>query len=210
MGLFDFFRRLPAAGPKPDEDGPPGKPLAALSESRCDHYSLAHLALRYTALDDPLFYLGVMASPDAKAFLSDMLERVARQCGGEGAKPSFTADEIGIHPLRIGDHFHLIVELPTPRAVTEAYFTAAVVHLDPSRAAHQESDAEEEKPPVRYFTLEYGFTFDGPPRTVLAEWSADESHLNYGDGPPPRLDDFIAALGKLMQAPASPPPGDGG
>ena len=44
--------------------------------------------------------------------------------------------------------------------------------------------------PACFFTLEDA----GGGVTMLGGWSADERHLNFGDGPPPTLDAFAAAV----------------
>ena len=64
------------------------------------------------------------------------------------------------------------------RAMTEAYFTAAVLLVDPA-----EEQPDLTKALVRYFVLELGFHFDGTPLTVLCEWGRDGTHINLGPGP---------------------------
>lgn len=77
--------------------------------------------------------------------------------------------------------------------MTEAYFVAAVLLVD-----LEQETPEVDQPALRYFTLEYGATLDGPPRTVLCEWTAEGSHLNYGDGPEPTLATFAEAIEQLL------------
>lgn len=81
----------------------------------------------------------------------------------------------------------IIVKMPTPIAVTEAYF----VGILPTES--QECAEAPEEIAFRYFTLEYGSRMDGTSRTVLCAWAGD-NHFNLGDGPPPTLEAFIAAL----------------
>jgi hypothetical protein len=48
---------------------------------------------------------------------------------------------------------------------------------------------------IRYVTLERGSRIEtGQTRTVLCEWTADGSHVNFGDGPPPSINDFTKAV----------------
>jgi hypothetical protein len=71
MGFFDFLRRKPVrslSSDRVEED---------LDEPRCPHYTLAHVALREFALERPLDVMGILASPDARRFLSDLLRRVS-------------------------------------------------------------------------------------------------------------------------------------
>lgn len=187
MGLFDFFRRRPRA---PDNAG--DEP-ADLDEPRCHHYALAHLALRGVAFDQPLGFLGVLASPDARHFLSDMLASVAEHCKDREPRPDFSVDDLRVHRLRIGKYPCAVIEMPRPRAVAEAHFVAAVLLADPSDGL-----PDGERIPVRYVTLEKGSTIGGGARTVLCEWTADGTHANFGDGPPAELPAFARAVEELI------------
>ncbi len=74
-----------------------------------------------------------------------------------------------------------------------AYFAAIVLKI-------QLDDAERpEKPEILYFTLEKSVHLDQSDRTVMCGWTADDSHLNYGDGPDPGVDAFIEAIDKLLE-----------
>jgi hypothetical protein len=183
MGLFDIFRR------KPQE--PPHSSAADLDEPRCHHYALAHYALRSAAFGDPLAYLGILASPDAREFLAQMLRSVSEHC--ENEEPEFAAEDIAVHPVRVGRYPCAVVELPRPRAVAEAYFTAAVLLADLQDRTPESAPLE-----LRYFTLEKGVVLAGPSRTVLCEWTSEGSHANYGDGPMPQLKAFVKAVEELV------------
>jgi hypothetical protein len=160
---------------------------------RRHHYVLAHQALRSVAFDHPVPFLGILVSDRARPFLAELLENVHEHCKDDEPEAGFGAEDLSVHPGRIGDHACVIVELPRPRGVTEAYFVAAVLMVDLQREA-----PEEEKPPLRYFTLEYGARLSGPARTVLCEWTAEGSHLNYGDGPEPTVAAFAAAIERML------------
>jgi hypothetical protein len=187
MGLFDFFRRKRHAA----EPALPA--FDALPEARCHHYTLAHVALRGVALRDPLLYVGVLASPDADRFLSDLFRSVADHCLAREPEPGFTAADLTVHRLRVGVFPCAVVELPPPRAMAEAHFTAAVLLADPAAGLPKDGPV-----PVRYFTLEMGFSLDGSNRTVLCEWTADGTHANFGDGPEATVPAFVAALERLV------------
>jgi hypothetical protein len=190
MGLFDFFRRKP----KPDPVPTPAESFPDdLDAPRCHHYTLAHVALRQVALSQPLAFLGVLASPEATRFLSDLLRQVTANCRGREDRPDFAVDDITVYTLRAGKYPCAVIEMPRPRATAEAHMVAAVVLADLS------GQPPGENPPVRYFTLEKGMTFGGPPRTVLCEWN-DEAHMNYGDGPPAEVPAFVAAVAAKLAA----------
>lgn len=175
MAFFDLFR------PKKKIASPDAGP-------RCHHYTMAHHALRQVALEDPLMYLGVLASPDAEPFLASLFQSVCNHCSERGEKPDFKPSDLQIHRTRVNGFPCVIVEMPPPIATAEAYFTALIGFLDPSQKI-----AEDTKVEARYFTLEHGFNLDGTPRTVMCEWD-NESHMNFGSGPSPTVGEFIRAL----------------
>ena len=149
-------------------------------------YALAHYALRYLALSDPLRFLAILASPDANTFLDNVLQDVGEKCG---TPASFTSADLTVHPGAVKGHPCAVIEFPEPEQMTEVYMVALVVLVDPSSPTPPDpSDLE-----ARYFTLEMGFTLDDSPRTVLAEWTGD-AHANYGDGPHPAVDAFASAI----------------
>jgi hypothetical protein len=187
MGLFDFFRRKPQAPPDraPIEED--------LPEPRCHHYTLAHYALRSVAFEQPVRFLGILASPDAQRFLTDLLRSVSEHCKEREPRPDFRIQDVTVHKVRVGRYPCVVLELPRPRATTEAFFVAAVLLADLDQGLPDSHAAV-----LRYFTLEKGFVLGGPPRTVLCEWTAEGSHLNYGDGPAPQLQAFTGGLEELL------------
>jgi hypothetical protein len=187
MGIFDFLKRKPA------ED-----PLEAVAaneadQPRCPHYTFAHVALRSVAFQQPLQCLAVLASPDARAFIADLLQSVSEFCREQGREADFRANDVVVHMVRAGGYPCAVIEMPPPRATTETFYVALVLLVDPSEAS-----PDFEKVALRYFTLEKGFVLDGPPRTVLGEWTAEGSHVNYGDGPAPGLEPFLQAISELL------------
>lgn len=178
MGIFDFLKRKPA--PAPDDEGP------------SPDYVFAHYALRHIALAEPLQFLAIAVSPKANRFIDAILQDVEEQCGRQ---TSFTAESINLHPIRVNEFPCVVVELPEPKEMAEAFMVALVVPIDVSL----ENPPETDEVTGRYFTLEKGFSLSNDePRTVLAEWDA-ETHSNYGDGPEANVDAFAAAISKHMQ-----------
>lgn len=185
MGLFDLFKRKPPPPPPLDADDH----FASPGDGPSPEYALAHYALRFIALGDPLRFLALAASPDAPQFIAAVMKDVAEKCG---RTPSFRPHDVKIHPTRVGDFPCAVIEFPEPKEIAEAHFVALVVAVDTSGDL---PDPEQVK--GRYFTLEKSITFGAGTRTVLAEWSED-THSNYGDGPPAEVAEFVAALTKLM------------
>lgn len=186
MALFDFFRRKPQTPP------PHKSEEADLDTPRCHHYTLAHQALRSIALEEPLAFLGILASPDAQRFLADLMQSVSEHCKAHEPQPDFSVQELVVHRMRLGRYPCAVIEMPPPRAITEAFFVAAVLLADPSEGMPPQEVT------LRYFTLEKGMTLEGPPRTVLCEWTAEGSHVNYGTGPEPRLEAFAEAVERML------------
>jgi hypothetical protein len=181
---------------KPDEPAG-GDPFEDLDSPRCHHYTLAHYALRGVALRHPLGFLGILASEDATAFLEDLMKSVSENCKPREPQAGFTVSDLTIHKLRVGPYPAVAIQMPPPRATTEAYFVLAVLLVD------LDQELPEGEATLRYFTLEKGFTLEGGSRTVLCEWTSQGSHANYGDGPEPRLAAFALAVEDLLSRQSS-------
>lgn len=187
MGLFDFFRR------KPDEPAKQASSEEDRLQPRCIHYTFAHYALRTAAHENPLAFIAILASPDALKFLASLLNSVSEYCKEEAPSRSLQLDDFTIHCSRLGQYPCAIVEMPQPLAPTEAYFVAAILLANLEQEIPDLKNVE-----LRYFTLENGIRLGGPPRTVLCEWTKDGAHCNYGDGPPPRVQDFLETLKEMI------------
>jgi hypothetical protein len=163
---------------------------------RCQHYQFAHVALRSVAFAEPVKWLALLATPNARAAFASLLEEVAETCKERDEVGDFDASQLGLHLLRAGGHPCAVVEMPPPRATGEAYFTASVLLLLP----------DPEPAELRYFTLEYN-TVDGATGTTLGEWQADGGHLNHGAGPEPNVQAFLSALSALLVNGSAASPG---
>lgn len=156
---------------------------------RCHHYTMAHVALRSVAFDQPMVYLGVLASEHAADFLQEVYHSVLEHCGEEAGPPAFAAADLKVHTGRALQYPCAVVEMPAPLNVTEAYFAAAVLLADLSPGAPDATAND-----LRFFTMEKGYSIAGGDRTVFCEWTADGQHLNFGDGPPATVQDFVRAI----------------
>jgi hypothetical protein len=145
------------------------------------------------AFEQPLAFLGVLASPEAQRFLADLMQSVSKHCEEREPQPDFSVEDITIHNIRVRQYPCAVVEMPRPRATTEAFFVAAVLLAEIDRELPDAKDRA-----LRYFTLEKGLVLGGPSRTVLCEWTSDGSHVNYGDGPTPRIEAFIESVQELL------------
>ena len=180
MGLFDILKRKKPT--PPEQDGP------------SVHYVFAHIALRHIALAEPLQFLAMAASPNANNFLASVMQDVEEQLG---RKASFNSSALTVHRIHINNFPCVIIELPDPSKVAEAYMVAFVVLVDTT----QEEMLESSTVTGRYFTLEKCFTLDNESRPVLAEWD-EERHSNYGDGPAPTVEALRQAIAEILSQPA--------
>ena len=139
------------------------------------HYVFAHYALRQIA-------------PDADKFIAALLQQVVKQCGREAG---FDAAEIKVYPTRVNNYPCAVIEMPEPEEAAEAWLIGVVVPVD--FTLEVPADLDESQITAQYYTLEKGVSLTGEPRTVLAGWD-DQRHNNYGDGPEPTVEAFVATL----------------
>lgn len=152
------------------------------------HYVFAHYALRQIALAEPMQFLEIAASPDADKFIAALLQQVVKQCGREAG---FDASEIKVYPTRVNNYPCAVIEMPEPEEAAEAWLIGVVVPVD--FTLEVPADLDESQITAQYYTLEKGVSLTGEPRTVLAGWD-DQRHNNYGDGPEPTVEAFVATL----------------
>ena len=176
MGLFDFLSKKK----EPEPEGPSA------------NYVFAHYALRQIALREPIEFLSIASSPEVQSFYQSVLEQVSESCGNQ---PSFSASELKTHLKKVNDFPCIVIEFPEPQALAEAHLIGIVVKVKLSSGAFADDPTQVVS---RYFTLEKSITITNLPRTVLGEWR-DQEHSNYGDGPEPDVDAFVAVLADYVK-----------
>ncbi len=152
-----------SGSPPPPEMRPPRE-----GDARPHHYMLAHRILPSIFFRDPTTFLTIMNHPKALGFLQMQWDTLAKHVA---VVEPYTGLDYEIHKLE-DDTTIILVTMPLPLNVTEAYFVAAVYR--PPTAT--------EPALARYFTYEFGANFipGEAQRTVLGEWTAQIEHLNYG------------------------------
>jgi len=155
------------------------------------HYALGHIALRQICKANPLGFFGAMASEDRDMFCREVWDSVCKHCAPTG-KPAFDIGDVRISTMRLADYPTILIRMPPPANIAEAHLIAIVLKV-PRDAATPPDNAE-----FAYFTLEKGIDENGAERTVLCSWSLDDTHSNYGDGPPVDDGEFLAAVEKML------------
>jgi hypothetical protein len=152
---------------------------------------LAHVALRKFCEQNPGAFFGVMGSPKRDEFLQELWGKVRAHCDPKGA-PTFDIKDVTITTCRVRNFPTIIVTMPPPVEVAEAWFVGIVLKID------LDAQSAPEKPEFVYLTLEKGANFDGIDRTILCAWDAEGAHVNYGNGPPPNERDFAGAIDLML------------
>lgn len=155
------------------------------SEERHDlHYYFAHRFLPQLAARDALELVNDLCHELSSELLAKLWLLGA---SGHESKRRTKIPSNGLKsiPVRINtDYYGVVVQLPKPKRMAEAYFVAIVIN-----------DNDDEH---LFFTLEYGLNINGSKRTVLGQWE-NETHHNFGDGPAPQIDLFVKSLRKLLE-----------
>lgn len=150
-----------------------------MSDPRRHHYMFAHHEVRRAAQQFGADLIG--AAREGRLTLESVWNRVGESLDERDRLPA-TGLTSSYH--EIAGHRVLLVRLPAAHHPTEAHFTAIAVPVDGGR--------------VRYLTLEYAVSpIDEAVYTVFGEWD-EQRHVNYGEGPPPDPDAFLAAVARRL------------
>jgi hypothetical protein len=186
MGLFDKFKKNSAE--KIDEEEIIDDEI---EQTRCHHYEFVHRGLVTQVFNDPGRIVGILLSPDAKNYINWLLDLTNQTCEDEQYSLDFNPEDIKIHNVRVNSLPCAVVEMPTPRYLTEAYFAALVYPKFKNQGNEYDLNT------VFFYTLEYSFDEINKPIAILCEWAQENdelTHLNYGDVVEPELDKFIKAI----------------
>jgi hypothetical protein len=174
--------------------------IELLDKPRAQHYVFAHVALPQVAFHDPIGTVGVLHSEQAEPFLERLWDDVANTCRKNGEAADLSFADLKFTTTRVEGFPVVLVAMPRAQAVAEAILCAIVLHLDADKLQNVPQDDWPDAADVSFFTLEMGVNVeDNTLRTVLCEWTKDRQHQNYGDGPPPDVKIFLAAIQALLQ-----------
>jgi hypothetical protein len=119
----------------------------------------------------------------------------------------FDASDISVSNLTIGRAPCIIITMPQPKNITEAYFIAIVSRIPDIEVKSRDRDEPHkdlpgspvDEIPINYYTLERAFDPEDEGRTRFCEWS-EKGHYNYCEGPLPRMDCFLPFLHEVAVA----------
>ncbi|HWP47356.1 MAG TPA: hypothetical protein VNM22_09365 [Candidatus Limnocylindrales bacterium] len=161
-----------------------------MRKPRSQHYIFAHKILPSLFHADPVKFITALSS-----HRNDLLHLLWAHAGTNMEESDLVAADNLDYEIRKLDEGTIIVliTLPTPQAVAEAYFVAMIY-----RSWKKEIFCTQEAV-TRFITLEYSFNLlNDLPGTVLGEWTVDGTHINFGTGPEPILEDFFETVWGLM------------
>lgn len=154
---------------------------------RVQHYRFAHVYFRERVMSAPRAMVSNLEGESGVRrlrfyWMSDAL--AVRPFGEEFIE----ADGLDCFPVWFSEqHYGVIVKLPRPERMTEAFFVAIILR----------DTGEDAQVSCRYITLELSKNDDGTGRTALCEW-VKGSHFNYGSGPLPEAEAFTTAVRELV------------
>lgn len=185
MGLFDFLNGKRNSTPAGREAESMQGALDALGEKlggepRFWHYFVAHVALRDFALRGEGLPAAAADPEKSRGFFAMILGKMAVHLGLSAEEAERLAGEFTVQHRRIGGYEAAIVRPPPPRGPTECHFVALL---------HAQNGL-----PARFFTLEEA----GGGVSILGGWSANEKHLDFGEGPAPTIENFVAAVSSRL------------
>lgn len=145
-------------------------PVDNFTSPRIQHYKFAHEVLNNMFFEDKdsLIKNVLSSEGELRGLWYDVGQYYSKEY--EGAV-ELDGTDIKISAKEFEDTLFVVISLPTPEHRTEAYFVGLIIPL-------------KKKDNSSYITLEYGDS-----GSVLCEWTQD-SHLNFGEGPAPTLDNF--------------------
>ena len=144
---------------------------------RRHYYEVAHRALPAVLLRDIEPFRSAALAGHADGGLQKLWNTVAQRVGASGDESLLVRSTLHV----CGGRTVILIAPPPPQHVTEAHLIAVV--LDASDPYF-----------IRYIVLEHSWDVTGASRTVLGEWTRTGNHINFGDGPEPTAEAFVAVV----------------
>jgi hypothetical protein len=159
------------------------------------HYDFGHVVLREACSFNPMAFFQVLASPGREDFLENLWKIACKRCDGKGTA-WFSPEEVAIESLMLGNYPTILVTMPLPRVMTEAFYVAIVLLTPMDQIV---AGAIPEQPPFGYYTLELGIGPDDSRYTLLCAWE-DGKHSSFGNGPDADPAAFLQAVAEKLQS----------
>lgn len=150
------------------------------------HYVFAHYTLREEAFLATDQLINALREQD-QDYIRHQWFKAIIGCRGSGTqidKEAVPIEEIRVYSAQQDGITCYLIGMPEAKHMTEAFFVAVV---------------QAPEGVVRYYTLEKGFSDEGP-RTIFCEWTADGQHLSFGDGPPATVDAFTERVFRQIKS----------
>src|ERR1035437_2897119 len=120
------------------------------------HYDFGHVILREICSHNPMAFFQVLASPGKDDFLEKLWRITCERCDEKGTA-SFSHTDVTVDSVRIDDYPVILVTMPRPKVVTEAFYIAVVLLTPMDQIV---AGNIPEKPSFGYYTLELGIAPD--------------------------------------------------
>jgi hypothetical protein len=159
------------------------------------HYDLGHVILREMCSHNPMAFFQVLASPGKDDFLEQLWRIACDRCDEQGPV-TFSHTDVAIDPTRIDEYPVILVTMPRPKVMTEAFYIAVVL-LTPMDQIM--GGIIQGKPEIGYYTLELGIAPDESEYTMLCSW-VDGKHVNFGEGPEADPAVFLQAVSEKLHS----------
>lgn len=173
--------------------GKPAEQCASKSPVTRHHYDFGHIVLREACSLNPMAFCQVLASPGKEDFLENLWRVACERCDGQGPA-RFSSKEVAINSLLLENYPTILVTMPLPQVMTEAYYIAIVLLTPMDQIV---AGAIPEQPSFGYYTLELGIGPNGDRYTVLCAWDGGK-HISFGDGPDADPTAFLQAVSEKI------------
>jgi hypothetical protein len=159
------------------------------------HYDFGHVVLREICSLNPMAFFQVLATPGKDDFLENLWRITCNRCDEQGPT-TFSLKDVAIDTVKIDDYPVILVTMPRPTVMTEAFYIAVVLLTPMDRIVGGNIP---EKPSFGYYTLELGIAPNGSEYTMLCSW-VDGKHINYGEGPEAEPAVFLQAVSEKLHS----------
>jgi hypothetical protein len=157
------------------------------------HYDFGQVVLREACSFNPMAFFQVLASPGKEEFLESLWRVTCERCDGKGPA-RFSSTDVAVDSLMLEKYPTILVTMPPPRVMTEAFYIAVVLLVPMDRIVAGDIP---EQPAFGYYTLELGIAPNDSRYTVLCAW-VDGKHTSFGNGPDADPPAFLQAVSEKV------------